>query len=400
MDKFWKVLTYEYKRHVLRKRFIFAILSVPFFVAVILAVSIIAAIAQTNTSPIGYVDQSGMLARPVTPRSSDDFFSRPVEIRAYPDEDSARAALNAKQIQAYYVLPQNYLQTGNGRLVSYKEPDNGTQRQFTEFLRANLLAGQPASVVNRISAGNNLVIQSADGSRQMSSEDWFNILIPIFAGILFLTVIFTSGGYLMGAVVEEKENRTMEIIITSVSPDQLMAAKILGNLSVGLTQMAIWVIFLSLAYVIGRSIFPWMERISIGGDFILLMVLALLPAFVMVAGLMATIGAMVTETREAQQLSGLFTLPIVIPYWFTYPIMTNPNGPLALGLSYFPLTAPVTLTLRAAFTQIPILQMGLNIGLLFLCAAGAVWLAARTFRLGMLSYGKRLTWRQVFARGI
>ena len=77
MDKFWKVLAYEYKRHVLRKRFIFAILSVPIFVAVILAISIIAAVAQTNTSPIGYVDQSGLLAKPVpTQPSSDTVASR------------------------------------------------------------------------------------------------------------------------------------------------------------------------------------------------------------------------------------------------------------------------------------------------------------------------------------
>src|SRR5512142_227166 len=102
----------------------------------------------------------------------------------------------------------------------------------------------------------------------------------------------------------------MEIIVTSVSPDQLMAAKILGNLGVGLTQMAIWVVFIVLAFAIGSHYFPWMERIQFGADFLLLMLLALLPAFVLIAALMAAIGAMVSEGREAQQLSGVFTMPI------------------------------------------------------------------------------------------
>ena len=109
-----------------------------------------------------------------------------------------------------------------------------------------------------------------------------------------MTIVFTSGGYLMGAVVEEKENRTMEMIITSIFPDQLMAAKILGNLGVGLTEMAIWGSSWG-GFCSGPSDFPWMERISFGGDFIRSTVLVLLPAFVMIAALTATIGAMVTE---------------------------------------------------------------------------------------------------------
>jgi len=118
----------------------------------------------------------------------------------------------------------------------------------------------------------------------------------------------------------------------------------------------------------------------------------------MVAALMAAIGSTTTETREAEQISGIFSLPITVPYILIMPIITNPNSPLSLFLSFFPLTAPVTLTLRAAFTEIPLWQEALNLLVLFLCAAGAVWLAARTFRLGMLRYGKRISWSEIFSK--
>jgi ABC-2 type transport system permease protein len=120
-----------------------------------------------------------------------------------------------------------------------------------------------------------------------------------------------------------------------------------------------------------------------------------LPSFVLIAALMAAVGATVTESREGQQVTGLFTLPVMIPYWFTYQIMSNPNGPLAVAMSYFPLTAPVALTMRAGFTSLSISEILLSVGLLSLSAAGALWLAGRAFRLGMLRYGQRLSLSEI-----
>jgi ABC-2 type transport system permease protein len=94
----------------------------------------------------------------------------------------------------------------------------------------------------------------------------------------------------------------------------------------------------------------------------------------------------------------LFTFPAFIPYWFTLQLMSNPHGPLAVGLSIFPLTSPVSFALRAGFAEIPVWQFLASLGLLAVCALGAVWLAGRAFRLGMLRYGQRLTLRELFAR--
>ena len=177
-----------------------------------------------------------------------------------------------------------------------------------------------------------------------------------------------------------------------------MAGKIAGNLSVGLTQLLVWVLFIAAGVFISQNSFGWLPNLHLSPYFVALTIAILLPSFVLIAALMAAIGATVTESREAQQISGLFTLPVFVPLWLIYPMMINPNGPLAVGLSFFPLTAPVALTLRAAFTQIPTLQLAANLILLLLCAGGAVALSARVFRLGMLRYGKRLSLREIFAR--
>ncbi len=398
MNKFFQVFKYEYGRHVLRKRFIFALLSVPIMIAVLMVVSIMASVLSINTDPIGYVDQSGLLAHPVQLPPSTDLFSPQAKILPFTDEASAKAALESGSIQAYYVLDPNYLQTADASLVYLKEPDSSIQGEFQNFLRANLLVNQPQDVVSRINEGSVFTYQSADGSKSLAGSAWFNILVPIVAGLLFIIVILTSGGYLLRAVVEEKENRTIEIIVTSISPGQLMAGKITGNIAVGLTQILAWGGFIGIFLLVGRSHFQWIQQLQISGSFVVLMVLTLIPAFILVASLMAAIGSTTTETREAEQISGIFSLPITIPYMLSVPIISNPNSPLSLFLSFFPLTAPATLTLRAAFADIPLWQEALNVEILILFAAGGVWLASRTFRLGMLRYGKRIAWREIFSK--
>lgn len=395
MSKTWQIFKYEYTRHVMRKRFIVAALSMPLVMVVIIGISVFAQVIQANNSPIGYVDQSGFLAHPIAGPRDNSIFNKPVDLLPYSTEDDAQAALKSGKIQAYYVIEPDYLTTSAVRLVSLKTPSSQIQNQFTDFIKANLLTGQSAQVANRLSSGSNMVIRSADGSREMGQEQWFNILLPILTGLLFMILTLSTGGYLMQAVVEEKENRTMEIMVTSVSADQLMLGKIMGNLCVGLTQMLIWITFGVIGGIAASYFLGWNLAIQFSGESVLILIFSLLPAFIMISALETAIGATVTEAREAQSVTGLFTLPIVMPYWFSSVLISNPNSPLAVGLSYFPLTSPVTLTLRAAFTQIPTLQLAAVVAIQVVCAAAAIWFAARAFRIGMLSYGKRISFRQV-----
>ncbi len=395
MTNVWRVLVYEYLRHVRRKRFILMVLSMPLILLAIFAVAFLSVMLQFNSAPIGYVDQSGLISQ--AGRAGERFST--AEIVPFKDMAAASTALKAGDIQAYYVIRPDYLDTGTVDLVANKRPGENVDSEFSSFMRDNLIRSQPAAIAQRLEQGDQVEVLSLNGERQMGPGQWMQLVLPFLVGFLFIIVINMSGGYLLQAVVEEKENRTIEIVVTSVSPGQLMGGKIIGNLAVGLTQILIWVSFPLVALLLFRNLIPWVDQIRMEPSALLLMTLTLIPAFVLVAALMATIGATATESREAQQIAGFFTLPIAAPFWFTNSLISNPNGPISVTLSLFPLTAPVALPLRSAFTVVPVWQMALSVGMLWLFAAVALWLAGRAFRLGMLRYGKRLSWKELFGRG-
>jgi len=397
MNKFWQVTWHEYSRHVLRKRFIFALLSVPFFIAITIGLVVLIIWMQSTPTPVGYIDQSGLLANPV-PRPPVKFPERLIPIQAYPDESKAMADLEAGKLQVYYVVPADFLQSGQVTQFYKNNPEELAVNQFNTILTANLLSKQPADIANRILNGNQLIVQSVDKSREVSLEGIVNIILPFIAGILFIVAMSTSSGYLLQAVVEEKENRTMEIVVTSVSPGQLMSGKILADIGIGVTQLVVWGIFIVLVLLLGKPYFSFLSGLTFSGSMIVTLIAVMVPAFVMICGLMAAVGATVTEASEGQQIMALFTIPIWIPYLLISVFIQNPNSPLVIAMSIFPLTAPMSVAMRIGFTNIPSWQVLASIVLLVLSAIGAIWLAGRVFRLGMLRYGQRLRWNEIFSR--
>jgi ABC-2 type transport system permease protein len=343
------------------------------------------------------VDYSGLLSNPV-PAPATQPPDKPVPILPFESIDAARTALEAGQIQAYYVLPADYLSTGALSVVHTGALKTPARSQFYNFLTANLLRSTDPVIANRLVKGTEIIVQSPDGSRSISSKNWFNVIIPMVAGIAFIIAMFSTGGYLMQAVVEEKENRTMEVIITSVSPNQFMTGKIIGDTAIGLTQIILWMVFIVIPILAFRNRITFLQGIQIAPQTLLLLVFVMFPAFILVSALMAAIGATVSEAREGQQIVGMISLPIWIPYMLTGALMSSPNSPLAIGLSMFPLTASLTMLMRDGLTILPAWQIALSSAIQVLSAVGAIWLAGRAFRLGMLRYGKRLKWSEIFAR--
>jgi ABC-2 type transport system permease protein len=392
------VVKHEYFRHVKRKRFIFALLSMPLFAGILIGISLLSALSGNNNTPVGLVDPANIFPtlQPLPVKSSQ--LIKPAPVIEYSTEQDARAALDESKIQAYFILDPNYINNGQAKMVAVKQPGGNVQQDLGKTLRYNLILTQPTEYRQRLIDGNVLIIQSLDGKRQMAENNIIGLILPILTGLLFVISISTSGGYLLQAMVDEKENRTMEIMITSLSPQKLMAAKIIGNLAIGLTQLIIWVLFGWLSIIAAQHFFAFAQGFQIDLSFVVLMVVTFLPALVMIGALMAMVGAVVTEAREAQQVAGLFTLPIVIPYFFMTAFMFNPNGSLATVLSIFPLTSAISLPMRVSFATVPIWQIILSVALLILSAIGAVWLASRAFRLGMLSYGKRSSLKEIFKK--
>jgi ABC-2 type transport system permease protein len=400
MTKIWHIIKYEYSRHVLTKRFLFSLLSLPMLVLAMFLVSLLIALIAIDTSPIGFVDHSGILADPTPLEVDGSIFNPIIDFLPYPNESQAQNDLEEELIQAYYVIPETFPETRDITLYFLDTPDGGAQARFRQFILQNMggFEGLDPLVEERLKEGSLITVTTLDGSREMREDQWFMLLLPTIMGLMFVVVIMTSGGYLLQAVVEEKENRTMEIVITSVTPGQLMTGKTIGNISVGLTQLIVWLLFALIALTIGGNIWPFLQDISISPEYFVIMIFIFLPSFIMVAAIMSTIGAIMTEMREAQQISGLFSLLIIIPFYVTTPLMNNPNGLLAVVLSYFPLTAPITILMRMAYTSLPLWEIILAIGIMIVFAILAVWFAGRAFRMGMLQYGKRLTLKDLFGK--
>ncbi|MDY6847328.1 MAG: ABC transporter permease, partial [Chloroflexota bacterium] len=219
MAKVWQIIKFEYTKHVAQKRFLFSLLSLPLFVILMVGVALLIGLLTIDTSPVGYIDHSGTMKDPQPLDREASIFEPVIEFHPYQDEEQAQTDLNAENIQAYYILPEEYPQDFRADLVFLEEPASEVQTQFDQFLKQNLDSYQnlDPQVKERLENESLITISTLDGGREMRQDQWYNIFVPFVAGIMFFIVVMTSGGYLLQAVVEEKENRTMEILITSVT---------------------------------------------------------------------------------------------------------------------------------------------------------------------------------------
>lgn len=398
MNKTLEVAKYEYMHHVSKRRFWVGLFLLPLGMLVIFGLSILMSAWSIDTSPVGYVDQSGLITLTPEKHADGGLFSEQVQLIGYKSIEEATAAANEGMIQAFVVVPANYLSSYKLEYRFIKPINESIQKEVSNFMRGNLMAGEVVPNLACVQEGPDFISQSLDGSKTNAPNEFLKMFVPMLVGILFFVVVMMSGSYLLQAVVEEKENRTIEVMITSTSPNQLMAGKIIGNISVGLTQLLVWVVMAFIAALIFREKVPWLFELDLSFKNLAVSLLLLMPAFIFTAALMATLGATVTDTEESQQVSGIIILPMTLPYYFMAVFMEHPHGLIAKVLSYFPLSSPVATTLRMAFTNLPAIEI---IGILISQVAFAVfsvWLAGKAFKRGMLSYHRRLKLKEIFSK--
>ncbi len=397
MSKLWLVAKYEYRKMARKKSFLIATLGVPLLIIAATVVVVLIAIRSEDSRPLGYVDHAGVLQPGAFATLGDD--EKRVTIRAYPDTAAARAALEAEEIQAYYVIPADYLQDPTvARYYLEKKPGNAGQKDFWDFMRASLVQQQiPEKAQARVFYGANLTIRTSDSKREASSNNPLSLILPFVAAIFFFIVVLSAGGYMLQAVADEKENRTMEILATSLSPEQLIGGKALGLMAVALTQVGAWVVALAGGLLIGAQFVEELQSLQVPWGLLGMTVLYFFPAYALVSGLMTVIGASVTEVQQGQQISGIINMLFTFPMFFITVLFAEPNSPLVIALSLFPTTSFTTILMRWGLTVIPFWQLAASWLLLVASAAGSVWLAARVFRLGMLRYGQRLSLKGILA---
>ena len=264
-----------------------------------------------------------------------------------------------------------------------------------------------------------------DGEEKMGSAELALIIGMISAFIIYMFIV-VYGAQVMSGVVQEKTNRIVEVIISSVKPFQLMMGKIIGIAMVGLTQFALWVV-LSLIFVaagtslMGRDVDvqAYEQSMNVGvqsgtvdtGDTVtseiltalanfdfvqtgVLFVIFFLGGYLLYASLFAAVGSAVDNETDTQQFSLPLTLPIIFAIYAAIYSAQNPDGPLAFWCSMIPFTSPIVMMVRLPF-GVPFWQLALSIGILILSFVGSTWIAGKIYRTGILMYGKKISWKEM-----
>ncbi|NLG28046.1 MAG: ABC transporter permease [Chloroflexi bacterium] len=390
MPKLLLVARQAYLHEVRKKSFLIAALAPVGLVALVIVLVIVTMQAGGSSLPLGYVDPGGLLKPEVLPTLPKA--DKMTAFTAYADEDAARAALDAGEIQAYYVVPADFVaaRTLKGYYLD-KAPSDRVRGDLNRFLRASLLSNLDEGVRLRANEGITPILRSADGRRTTDMNNPIDLIMPYIASMLFVITVMMSAGYLLQAITAEKENRTVEMLVTSASPEQLVGGKALGLVGVSLTELLLWLVTIVLGVLIARPYVPELQIIKMPWELVGVVTLFFLPSFVLVSGVFITLGALMPDYRQGQQAAGMVNLFFVAPLLVSTLLFMNPNHPLLVAMTFFPTTAYAMVAMRWAFTTIPLWHLIVSWVLLALTALASIVLATRVFRVGMLHYGQPLS---------
>ncbi|MEZ4767588.1 MAG: ABC transporter permease [Caldilineales bacterium] len=338
---------------------------------------------------IGYVDQAGILT--TIPADLAGL------LEAFPDRAAADQALQAGAISQFYLLPADFMQTGEIVVVAPSlSPLAGEQNEglLRRVVAANLLHDEQRAdlVLSPLAGAQETAIAPAEVDNRASAAGFGVSFALMF--ILFFSITMSSG-YMLQSVVKEKENRTAEVLLTSLEPQELMIGKVIGLGCLALLQMAIWVGGGRLLLSQGEALLASLGSVTLPAGFWVYLVLYFLLGYLVYSSELGAIGALAPSAREGSQFTFVIILPLLIPLWFNSIFLNDPNGTLATVLSLFPLTAPTAMVTRLASTSVPVWQPLLGLILLAATAWFFIRLSARFFRADTLLSDTSLNWARL-----
>ena len=430
MSKIWIIIQREFMTRVKKKSFILLTILMPFiFAALIVVPLMLATIQGDEQKTVMVVDKTGRYVGSLkstpnyafvpTADNKDEFYTEDSEVEAVV-QITADLAKNPKAVTIY--SPREV----KAELLSYVETCLGEQVRREKLSAYNI--PELETIIADIQTDFHVatVKRNAEGDETSS-----NTYIAMTAGFIFTFLIYmfvmSYGGMVMQSVMEEKTNRIVELMVSSVKPFQLMMGKIIGVALVGFVQLAIWGVMLSIILVVCGSVFGLsaapavpavagadaqmtaMAQQAGGGEAAEIMsalmglpyaelgimfVLYFVGGYLLYASFFAAVGASI----NAQEDSSQFIMPVVLIMVFgLYAAMysaENTNGPLAFWASIFPLTSPIVMMVRIPF-GVPWWEEVLSLGLLFATSMAFVWISARIYRVGILMYGKKPSIREM-----
>jgi ABC-2 type transport system permease protein len=345
---------------------------------------------EADATKIGYVDLSGAFGGPGLYGATLEQFTSPEE---------ARTALDANDIRAYYVIADDYMATGDVTLYaeSFGLDTLNTDGMFQSFLMQTLLDGVDRDLALRLNSDlviTEHVIDNTGEAAVAQNEDTAFLTIYVFA-LLMAFSAFIGSGYLMQSVIEEKETRMVEVMLSTVRPGSLLTGKILAAGLLGLAPIAAWTA--AAIYILNRlgTIWTWMAGFTVPGSLVVWLIVYFILTYLFFAGVYGAIGAISTSMREGPQMAVFITLPAMIPLYFISIFAESPNAALPVILSIFPITAPMAMIQRLAVTAVPAWQILVSLGVLVVSAVVAIWFAGRLFRVNTLLAGQTPKWQDI-----
>ncbi len=397
----WLVAKRDYLRTVRRRGYVFGTLLLPLGVAALMAISAFLSVNEmdggSSRGSIAIVNESDV---PIA-----DVLEGPVQLTNL-TQDEADARMQDGSLAEYYRVPADVRSAGVVMRVQQEATPGFDQLEALEtnsslvayVIRDALLreAGVPPETAARIVTGVTVTTVDTTGTEVSGLDMAAGIAVPIVFVGLFMISIFITSGYLLQSVTEEKENRVVEIVLSSIPSMPLMAGKILGLGGAGLTQVAVWVATALVALPLLSSQLPDLSAIQLDPTILFLALVYFILGYLAYGAIFAAIGAIAPGNREAQQYSGFLGFFAAIPFILFSVVASDVDSMVTLALALFPLTTPTTMLLVLGVSpEIPWMLVGASLVSLTLFALLATWASARIFRATVLLYGVRPSLEQL-----
>ncbi len=432
-SKTWTIFRREYLNIVRRPIFLISTFLVPIGFAAIFGIQIVSALF-VEEEEYTILTTEGQL-EPITKRleSTNSITFEPSSL----SEDSLKARVKESETELFLKLPpimlENYEQAGQPTLYFGKQkPGVAVFKQIEKKLDKAVDAYRREQVgiseedYKRAQADINLQQKKLTDEGETTSSDNIAMIVGYVICFLMYMLMGIYGSILMQGVIEEKSNRVVEIIVSSVRPFQLLMGKTLAIALVGITQFLLWIVLTGLVLLVFSLISPMLgltpeasaaaqanleaagpnpmadiegfliEASNFNWSVLWLFPVYFLGGFFLYGSLFAAVGSAVDNVQDAQQFTFPITLPMILPILFVTNLIQNPNGAFATFASHFPFFSPMSMMVRVSVTEVPFWEVALSLLLLIAAFLGCVWLAGRIYRTGILMYGKKPTFKELF----
>lgn len=411
MHKIWLIIKREYLVRVRKKSFIIMTILGPILMAALLIVPTYLAEENKENRIIALNEDANY-------NLEDSEF---IHFTTIPTSEAELLKTDFSESPFYallYIEGENFTLYSNQQIsLSVSKSIERQLEQLIEHEKLKLL-GIDLQILEDASTEINITtkIISEDGNTSNSQAE-ASMGIGFLSGILIYMFIFMYGTMVMRGVIEEKTSRIVEVIISSVKPFQLMMGKILGVALVGLTQFVLWILLTIIISTVAELAFLDANVMATemnssdqsvilaqvaeftGGINLLQIFLAFifyfLAGYLMYSALFAAVGSAVDEEADTQQFVLPITIPLILSFVLITPIMENPDGTLAFWMSMIPFTSPVIMMVRLPF-GVANWELALSIGILIASFIATTWLAGRIYRTGILMYGKKATYKEIW----